>query len=190
MKNFPAILLTLLFAAFSSQLFAQDNNTGSHNLAISIPEVALVDIEPANTTISLAPNAPTEAGNFLDFSNARDNSLWLNYSSVVGSKSDPSRKVSVAITNGEVPGGLELYVAAAKAATGKGKLGSPVGRVNLNTTATELISGIGSCYTDNGENFGHQLTYDLQLANDENAVASIDFDESTTLTITYTLTDN
>ena len=191
MKNFTTILATLLISIFATQVVAQtDSNTDAHDVQIIVPEVALVDVEPANSTITLSPEAPTEAGEFLDFSNATDNSLWLNYSSIVGSKSDPSRKVTVAISNETVPSGMDLYVSAAKANSGKGKIGAPLGRVKLENTATDLISGIGSCYTENGENFGHQLTYSLQLSDDDNAVASIDFDEATTLTITYTLTDN
>ncbi len=184
------IIIAAVATIFTTSVFAQDNNDDAHDVAIKIPEVALLDIEPANNSVTLSPEAPTEAGEFLDFSNATDNSLWLNYSSVVGSTTEPSRKVTVAITNGTVPSGMELYVSAATAATGEGTIGTPVGRVKLEKTATDLVSAIGSCYTETGENYGHQLTYGLVLAGDEDAVASTDFDDATTLTITYTLTDN
>ena len=185
------IVLALLCTAYGTTIFAQnDTNTDEHDVALKIPEVALLDVEGNERSITLAPETPTEAGEFLDFSNATDNSLWVNYSSVVGSKSDPSRKVTVAITNGLVPGGMELYVAAAAVSTGEGDLGTPVGKVNLSATAADLINDIGSCYTETGVDVGHQLTYALVLAGDDDAVANIDFDDATTLTITYTLTDN
>lgn len=45
------ISLALTFAAFalSANLKAQDTKTDNHTLTISVPEVALVDIEPAAT---------------------------------------------------------------------------------------------------------------------------------------------
>ncbi len=190
MKKITFILTAILLTVFSKEAMSQDQNTDDHNVKVNIPEVALLDIEPTNNSITLAPEAPTEAGEFLDFSNATNNSLWLNYSSVVGSTTEPSRKVGVAITSGSVPSGMDLYVSAAKVATGEGSTGSPVGKVKLSEKTTDLVTGIGSCYTENGENFGHQLSYALALSGDDDAVASIDFDDATTLTITYTLTDN
>ena len=188
MKKFIIILATI---ATLTNLNAQnDSNSDAHDVVINIPEVALVDVEGTNKTITLSPEAPTEAGEFLDFSNATDNSLWLNYSSVIGSKTEASRNVTVAITNGYVPSGMELYLTAGAISTGKGQTGESAGKVKLSNTATNVVTGIGTCYTDNGENAGHQLTYALQLADEQDAVASIDFDEATTLTITYTLTDN
>ena len=164
------ILLAALATIFTTNIFAQsDNNTDEHGVAINIPEVALVDVEGSNRTITLAPETPTEAGEFLDFSNATDNSLWLNYSSVVGAKTEASRKVSVAITNGSVPGGMELYVAAGSISSGKGQTGTATGRVKLSSTPSELVSGIGTCYTENGTEKGHQLTYSLGLADEKDA---------------------
>ena len=187
--------ISITFAAvsiiFTTTIFAQnDNNIDEHGVAIEIPEVALVDVEGLDRNITLTPQAPKEAGEFLDFSDATDNSLWLNYSSVVGSKTEASRKVTVAITNGEVPGGMDLYVAAGGIGSGKGQRGVAAGKVKLTDIATDLVNGIGTCYTENGVEKGRQLTYGLQLASDEDAVSSIDFDDATTLTITYTLTDN
>ena len=189
MKKFT-IILAALFSVFSTSVFAQDDNDDEHDVNVKIPEVALVDVEGANRTITLAPEAPTEAGEFLDFSNATDNSLWLNYSSVVGSKTEPSRRVTVAITNGSVPDGMDLYVNAGSASTGEGDHGKPSGKIKLTGTASDLVTGIGSCYTETGTENGHQLTYALQLSGDADAVSNIDFDDANTLTITYTLTDN
>ncbi|MDN3691008.1 hypothetical protein QWZ06_01365 [Chryseobacterium tructae] len=43
--------MSLFAAAISGSLSAQDTNTDNHTITISIPEVALVDIEPAATKI-------------------------------------------------------------------------------------------------------------------------------------------
>ena len=187
---FLTIALTSL-TFFSVQAQDQDGTSGANDVSITIPEVALLDVEPVGTnSVALNPKAPTEAGNFLDFSAATDESLWINYSSVVGSKTEPSRKVTVMISSGFVPKGLDLYVAAAAASNGKGALGTSVGQVKLTETPTDLITDIGSCYTEDGLNNGHQLSYSLQLSNDDDLISMVDFDDTNSLVITYTLTDN
>lgn len=190
-KNIKFMLALLLVGGFSSSsLFAQDTNTDAHDITINIPEVAILDIEPdAATALTLAPTAPTEAGAAIDFSGATDNSLWLNYSSIIGSTTEPTRKVSVAITNGTVPGGMLVkLLAGADAGNGDGTVGTAGGQLTLTAAPQDLITGIGSCFTNTPENNGHQLTYSLEL--DGTNYADLDFDDATTLTITYTLSDN
>ncbi|MFK7933365.1 MAG: hypothetical protein AB8G22_07635 [Saprospiraceae bacterium] len=187
MINRIKTLATLaLFCGFIGQTMAQDTQTDSHTLNISVPEVILLDIEPSeNTLVSIAPEAPEEAGEALDFTNATDNSLWLNYSSIVDP--DEKRTVTVGITAGEVPAGLLLKVtAAADAGNGDGIVGTPSSTLTLSSTAQNIITNIGSCYTNSPENNGHQLTYDLEEA--ENGYGSLEV-KDVDLTITYTLTD-
>ncbi len=189
--------LFVLVLTFSSSIFfhrsllAQDRDVASSNVSIGIPEIALLDVEPLGTNaVALRPKGPAEAGNFLDFSDAVDESLWINYSSVIGSTSEPSRKVTVSISSGYVPEGMELYVAASDAVSGKGTLGIPVGKVRLTESPIELITDIGSCYTEDGKNHGHQLSYSLELRDEDAYIAELDFDEQSSLVITYTLSDN
>ncbi len=182
----------LLFMVFGvmNKTFAQDTNVDAHDIVISIPEVALLDIEPsASTTINLGATAPTEAGAPLVFS-ATNTDLWLNYSSIVGSTTEPSRKVTVKISSGTLPGGTVLKVqAAADAGNGAGTVGTPTGEITLTATDQDFITGVGSCYTGTPENNGHQLTYSLELDASGN-YSDLDFDDSSTVTITYTLSDN
>jgi hypothetical protein len=95
MKRFKFTLaLSLVAIAVSAHLSAQDTNTDNHTITISVPEVALVDIEPAaSKNITLGFTAPTEAGNPI-VANAANTTLWLNYSSIK-SVADPTRNVSV-----------------------------------------------------------------------------------------------
>lgn len=184
-------ILISLVIGISTFIFGQTNNKSSNSISISIPEVALLDIEPkGGNALVLNPVAPTEAGNFLDFSNASADGLWLNYSSVVGSKTEPSRKVTVAISSGYVPEGLQLFVTASQAISGKGRLGAPVGKVRISGIPTDLITGIGSAFTESGENYGHQLSYALVLDQSNESIAQIDFDQTNQLVVTYTLSDN
>lgn len=179
-----------VFALFLSvQMSAQvDNNVATHTLIISIPEVALLDIE-GGTSVTLTAVAPTEAGNPLNLLGTTNNTLYLNYSSIIGAAPDNVRKVSVAVTNGTLPSGIDLKVTASAATgDGAGTKGSPGSQMTLSNTAQDLITGIGSCYTGDGSGKGHQLTYVLT----ENSAnyANLNFSTTHSLTITYTLSDN
>ena len=195
MKKLVKISLVLVaMIAFGANSYAQlraDSKTDAHDVTITIPEVALLDIEPSGSnTITLGPAVPTEAGDPLDFSSATDNTLWMNYSSIIGSTTEPTRDVTVQITNGTMPGGMTLKVlAAADAGNGAGNFGTPTAEVTLTTTAQNIVTGVGSCYTVSGINNGHQLTYTLSLTAPAN-YGNLDFDDATTLTVTYTISDN
>jgi len=184
------IAAALLFAttAINAQV---DTNEDSHTVTIGIPEVALLDLESTTGEkgIELTATVPTEAGDKVEF-DQEDSTLWINYSSIVGT--DATREVSVQITDGDVPAGLELSVVAkADAEQGEGTTGSVSGDaivLNGNSAAT-IIEGVGSAYTGNGANKGHNLTYKIAQSNDSDAYSKLNFEQSQTLTITYTLSD-
>lgn len=89
MKTYKKILVAALLGVVSVSANAQDDNTDAHNIVVSIPEVALLDLEAsAGTSIELGPDAPLEAGEMVSFP-SQDNSIWLNYSSIVGSTTEP-----------------------------------------------------------------------------------------------------
>jgi hypothetical protein len=190
-------LKNLLFAALivftAKASFAQDTNEDTHTVTIGIPEVALLDLESATgTAITLNGTAPSEAGEAMVF-NAKNSDIWINYSSIVGSKSDPSRNVTVQITDGEVPDGLVLSVVASQdAGKGDGTMGvAEKDAIILSTSkADKIIDGVGSAYTGNGANKGHNLTYSLTLDSSKGSYAKVDFDQAQTLSITYTLSDD
>ena len=174
---------------FLTQNLIAQNNGKSHRVRINIPEVALLDLESNGTKdIVLSPVVNNEAGAPISFDNISDNSIWVNYSSIVGSASEQTRNVVVAISE-DVPPGVNLKVYASEySGNGQGNFGSPTGELILSTAPTEIIRSIGSCYTGNGPNKGHQLTYSLELSGDED-YALLDFDKSNTITVTYTLSD-
>ncbi len=189
MRKLQFLLSLALGFAMIQNTTAQDSRKDAHNVKVNVPKVALLDLESdGSKTITLAPTAPDEAGEFLDFSKSKNDDLWINYSSVIGRSGQ--RKVVVAVTDGKIPGGLDLFVTASKPNYGKGNLGEPTGKVELNRTPKDVIKGIGSCYTEDGPRKGHRLNYELRLSKDADAVSKVNFDHSNTLTITYTLTDN
>jgi len=182
------IATAILFA--TTAINAQDTNKDSHTVTIEIPEVALLDIESTTSNaISLKATAPTEAGEKVEF-NQTNSDLWINYSSIVGKES--TREVSVQITEGGVPDGLELSVIAREDANkGEGTTGSVAkDAIVLNDKkAATIIKGVGSAYTGNGANKGHNLTYKIAQSKDKDSYSKLSFEQSQTITITYTLSD-
>jgi hypothetical protein len=152
-----------------------DNIEAAHGVEISIPTVALVDVEGVDGeagTINLTPDVTSlEAGNAVDFSDAKDNSLWLNYTSIIASDQD-ERNITTEI-DGTLPAGVSLNLLA--------------GGVSLTTNGQNLVTGIGSGYTESGYEKGHQLTYSLEMANESYAELT---SGTYNLTVTYTITGN
>lgn len=191
MKNFFRPLAIVAFALFSfTNLNAQaDDKDDTHTLTVEIPELAILDIEGGGA-VTLTATVPTEAGLPLDLTDT-DNSLWLNYSSIIGSTTEPTRKVTVSVAGTNMPSGVNLkVVAAADAGNGGGNVGAPAAEVTLAATATEydFITNVRSCYTGDGTSNGHQLTY--SMTEDNGNYGDLDFDKDYTLTVTYTLSDN
>jgi hypothetical protein len=187
-------LSKLFFAALivfaSTTTFAQDSETDMHNLTITIPEVALLDLEaPSNNTdVSLIGTASSEAGEAVEF-NATNSTIWLNYSSIIGGSN--KRNITAKITSGNVPAGLSLKVQAGAANTsfGNGDFGTPAAAaLVLNDSDTEIISNVGSVYTGDGVNKGHNLTYSLVQSGSYEDLRHNGAGE--TLVITYTLSDD
>lgn len=185
------IALSLFAAAVSGTLSAQqDTNTDNHTITISIPKVALVDIEPSATkNLTLGFTAPSEAGNAIVPSTA-NNTLWLNYSSIK-TATEPSRNVSV--TMDSLIDGVDINVTAAAATgSGGGKLGTPLGPLTLSTASQTIISDIGSAYTGNGANNGHNLTYAIAAGSPGGVAnyAALQATATVVATVTYTISDN
>ena len=85
---------------------------------------------------------------------------------------------------------MSLTVSAGSdAGNGNGVKGTPnASAITLvNGSTSTIITGIGSAYTGNGVNNGHQLTYNLAFDNEEFQTLSADLNKS--VTITYTIAD-
>jgi len=182
MKKSVSIIAALIFTTgvtMASQPMVvvptgDDTNEASHHVGITVPTVALVDVEGADGeagTINLAPDVSgLEAGESVDFSSATDNSLWLNYTSIVkgNSHGDDSnaRSISAKISDGSLPGGIKLRLTVGGISSGNGTRGQSAAKSKeLKNNAEDVVTGIGTCYTESGENKGHQLTYSLDMDN-------------------------
>ena len=184
-KNIALFLFLLVFGNLSAQ-----ENVGSHKINLQIPEVALINVY-SNSAISLGNTTVVEAGKPLSIEDT-NNSVWINYSSIVGSLTQPSRDISIRISEGTIPPGVKLYVKVAKdMGAGAGTMGNPISSTQeLTANPLTIITDIGSAYTGAGANKGNNVQYTLKLGDEPNAYANLDFEQSKTLVINYTLSDN
>jgi hypothetical protein len=186
------ITLAMVCLGFSFVGFSQaDTYFDSHQVTVTIPNVALLDLETSapSKNFNLNFTAPTEAG--LKIVNPLSNAtVWLNYSSIVSGPSGahPVRKVTVQ-SNVNPPAGIAFSATASNdAGAGAGTVGSTLGNVSIDNTVQDIIQNIYSCYTGTGPAKGHQLTYNANVPIGSLAYAQLRAG-STSMTITYTLTD-
>ncbi|UMQ40021.1 hypothetical protein MKS83_11410 [Chryseobacterium sp. Y16C] len=183
--NLPGLALSLAFAAISANMKAQDAISDNHDITITIPSVAILDIEPsASKNISMGFTAPTEAGLPIAVA-ATNNTLWLNYSSIK-TATVTTRHISAKL-DALIPG-VDIKVTAAAAVGGAGALGTP-STLTLTATDQSLISLIGSAYTEDGSGKGHNLTYTITPGT-TTAYGNITATANVTAKVTYTFVDN
>lgn len=163
---------------------AQIGVTASVNVSVSLPNVALLNIEPNNSAILLALQSPTVAGAPVTVP-SNNAAKWLNFTSAISA--GLTRKIMAQITSGSVPSGLRLKLSlSGYSGTGSGALGSSATGLTLNNSAQNIITSIGGAFTGNGTNNGYNLVYGLEISN----YSQLRYINSGTLVITYTLLDN
>jgi hypothetical protein len=172
---------SLIIALCLCQWVAFCQTTTNTNVGVSLPSIALLDIENSGS-INLGFSAPTEAGSSL-INNSSNNSAWLNFTSALGVGA--SRNVSVQITSGSSSGYEIVLQPQAYSGGGAGQLGNRNLSVNLSNMPQKVIDNIGGAFTGNGLGNGYNLRYSLAITN-YGALRK----ENTTFIITYTLTDN
>jgi hypothetical protein len=180
MKKCTAIIAALALTVMAGGLLAQ---TATHTVNVGVNGIQIIRVN-SGSAITLTIVAPGTSG--AAPSDVTDATQYLQYTVIkVGSA---TYKVTGKITAGTVPNGVTLYVAAANAgAGGAGTKGTGAGEKALPSgavPATDLITGIGSCYTATGVADGSQLTYRLSVT-DWGTIAEA---SSTALTVTYTIT--
>lgn len=140
-------------------LFAQSQ--GSLMNYVTIPEIAIMDIEPNTADVILEFNAPSEPG--AELLPIAGDTKWLNYTAT-RSIGATFKEITAQISNGtQIPGLTIELVISAYQGSGEGELGTTVGSVNLSPTAQTIIYGIGGCYTGTGNNYGHEIQYNARI---------------------------
>ena len=156
--KFKPILFTLFILGIANWSFSQTFD--AHNLYFTIPEIALLDIEPNTSDVILTFDVPIEAGDQPEA--LSDNTKWINYTSTV-TKGGLLKNITAQIISYQLTGlKIELLVSSYNG-SGMGVFGTPIGVIDLTTTAQIIISGIGGCYTNTGSSSGHRLEYNASI---------------------------
>jgi len=176
------LFLFFITCSFCQQLLSQ--SSARHSICVTIPEIAILDIEPNNTPINLSLNIPTESGEGMSIAK-EDATKWLNYTSAIA-PSGASRSIAAQISGNNFPAGLQLYLEASNyTGSGGGTLGKSTGKMALDTSPKTIINDIGRSYTGNGHNNGHQLIYSLAITDYEQLSGTT----SEEMTIIFTITE-
>jgi len=179
--KYKLIIFTLFISLITNWGFSQTQTM--HDLYFTIPEIAILDIEPNTNDIILDFNAPIEAGDQLE--ELSDNTKWLNYTSTV-TKGGLLRNITAQITSSIGIPGLKIELLVSKyTGGGKGVFGTPVGTIDLTTTAQTIITGIGGCYTNTGASSGHRLEYNASI----NDYSVFEIHVTPTLDIIFTISN-
>lgn len=172
-------LFFIFFCGYQQVSFSQ----ATANIGVSLPSIALLDVEPKGGIISLKFDKPSEAGKALQNSESSD-IQWLNFTSAlpVGS----SRHISVQITSERLSSGYGIILETSSfTGAGSGILGNSVPSINLSNSPVRIIDNIGGAFTGDGINNGYKLKFSLIINN-----YSLLIGGNNVYTILFTLTDN
>lgn len=187
MKNKLIIsFLGFIILGFASNLANAQWEEGQLNAGIRLPQVALVDIEPAvDNSINFTFSPATESGDPPQAKMTAGNNLWINYSSSLISNQN-SRSIIAEISSGTSPEGIALYIEASNySGLGNGQFGQSAGKVEITNQPTQIITNIGNCFTGDGINNGHQIMISLEVIDYSKIVSS----DEINIMVLYTITD-
>jgi hypothetical protein len=171
MKRLAVLLAVLLLAGAAA--FAQ--TTDSHAINFTLTESALIDLDSdaaMDFALSLSVN-PADAG--LPPTGGPYAGTRHLYYTVLSEDTNPRIQASL---DADLPAGLTLSLTATLGAGGAGTQGVAGAIAAVDSTARDLVTGIGSCYTGRAPD-GTAVAYDLTMANYTGT--------SITRTLTYTI---
>lgn len=176
----------LLLALFPLAGFGQWER-GQVSVFFTLPEVALVDIEPGgDNRVKFTIMPESESGSAPAVQHSAENSLWLNYSSALPAHQN-SRSITAEVSQGAVPRGVKLFLEASEfSGSGGGLPGQTAGRIELTNQPRPIVTGIGNCYTGDGVLSGHQLSFTIEISD----YTQLESTGENNFVVLYTLTDN
>ncbi len=185
MKRSGLIALVTMILAFGLASFIMAaTDIATHDIQITINEIALMRVL-TNAQIAFSVGSPATEGDEPVITGTPNNTKYLQYTSIVNAS---DRRTITAETSEDIPSGLILKLTASTPSTGKGDKGSSSGEKTLSSSAQTIISDIGSCYTGIGDSSGSNLSYTLEI--DDDNIGNLTEDDDIIVTVTFTLTDD
>ncbi|HPF52858.1 MAG TPA: hypothetical protein PK335_14855 [Draconibacterium sp.] len=179
-------VLCLAMLVFEILPVFSQNESGSINVRFSIPEIAVMDIEPDYNNIEFSVSASADPGGEPALKQISGESVWINYSSAIR-KNGNKRSINAQVTDNSLPEGISFYIEASAASPfGSRNQGVSTGKVKITQEPRPIITGIGSCFTGDGVNMGHELRYFVEITDFEKIESKTD----QVFTVMYTITDN
>ncbi len=184
--KFGTTFLLIGLFLFSNPVFSQWEEA-QISANFSIPPIALVDIEPSiNNSISFTILPSSESGAAPQIQESSNEALWINYSSALPASLN-SRSIVAQISEGILPTAISLYLDISMyQGMGEGQHGQPMREILLTNQPKEIITNIGNCYTGDGSNNGHSLSFSIDISD----YSTIPSTKEYAFTITYTIIDN
>jgi hypothetical protein len=178
MKTWKTLLIGVVIAAGVSGLaFAAATATQTVTMQIAAISVLGTTGNPAALVVS----APAQGG--ATPANPSSNTTYAQYTSTVAAGVTRRLQANWGASDA-APAGCSLQLTATPAVLPGQGTGS--GAVTISSTATNIVTAIGSCATGTGATNGAQLGYVLLI----NSMTSLVAGDNHTVTITLTLTDN
>lgn len=179
------LLMLLLFFSTPFILLAQLKNQVDIPVNVYITPTATFNVVGADLKFSFVKGQGAEQ----IITPSTLGKMWINYSSVVEWNSTNS--ICISISSGNLP--VEIFLklkVGPEAGFGVGKTGKSVGEITLNNYPQAIITEIGTCYTGQGLNRGHPLTFSWEFHPDQDSeIISID-DMKIEIGVTYTIINN
>ena len=180
--------LILTIVAFLGLFVDAMAQTATHGVDITINSVAMIRAVHINGSTPENQNfiveAPTTSGGMPTNRETPNSGLYLQYTSIKTATGTP-RTIKAALTTGTIPAGLAISATAFTPTGGTGDIGISNSEQTISATAATMIKNIGSGYTGADAGNGVSITYTAVIT----AVASLVATPSTTLTVTYTLSN-
>lgn len=125
---------------------------------LTLPPSASFSLAGDNIRFALSPSKGTEQ----IITPSTVGKIWINYSSIVAWNTTNS--ICVSLSTGNLPAEVVIKLnVGTDVGAGSGKVGRPTGKITLSSYPQTIINGIGSCYTGQGVNKGHPLTFSWEL---------------------------
>jgi len=180
-----ALVLGILVLALLASMALADTDVANSSFNVTVNELALLAIT-ADVAGPLTLDDPVTGGDAP--TPATDSSAYLRYTSIVPPKvggGATTRTIQARVTTA-VPQGAALDLTAAAPGGGaQGTVGASVGKITLGSTATDVLTGVGSCYTGTAAGDGSQLTYTFYVDD----WLTIQVADTTAVTVEFTLSE-